>query len=187
MFYTLSHVPHPIVLRQLMDPWNAYMYVLCMYICMYKVVQIWPGLFVCKQVTVCPGHIWTTLYYVCIYVCVYVCMYRCTFIRLVQTEDRVDLALIPRVVVSLGTAVGTWLRHRQTVGGNLVRTNGRAVSVQTSHVTRAGAATCAAVMWCGWPRTTGQDGSHRNCDCNCMGDVNVQRWPWRQRCNWLIP
>ena len=27
----------------------------------YKVVQIWPGLFVCKQVTVCPGHIWTTL------------------------------------------------------------------------------------------------------------------------------
>ena len=30
----------------------------------YKVVQIWPGLIVCKQVTVCPGHIWTTLYYV---------------------------------------------------------------------------------------------------------------------------
>ena len=29
----------------------------------YKVVQIWPGLFVCKQVTVCPGHIWTTFYY----------------------------------------------------------------------------------------------------------------------------
>ena len=28
----------------------------------YKVVQIWPGLFVCKQVTVCSGHIWTTLY-----------------------------------------------------------------------------------------------------------------------------
>ena len=25
-------------------------------------VQIWPGLFVCKQVTVCPDHIWTTLY-----------------------------------------------------------------------------------------------------------------------------
>ena len=25
-------------------------------------VQIWPGLIVCKQVTVCPGHIWTTLY-----------------------------------------------------------------------------------------------------------------------------
>jgi hypothetical protein len=23
----------------------------------YKVVQILPGLFVCKQVTVCPGHI----------------------------------------------------------------------------------------------------------------------------------
>jgi hypothetical protein len=41
----------------------------------------------------------------CIYM--YVCTYRCTFIRLVQTEDRVDLALIPRVVVSLGTAVGT--------------------------------------------------------------------------------
>jgi hypothetical protein len=29
---------------------------------MYKVVQIWPGLIVCKQATVCPGHIWTTLY-----------------------------------------------------------------------------------------------------------------------------
>jgi hypothetical protein len=29
----------------------------------YKVVQIWPGLIVCKQVTVCPGHIWTTLYF----------------------------------------------------------------------------------------------------------------------------
>jgi hypothetical protein len=27
---------------------------------LYKVVQIWPELFVCKQVTVCPGHIWTT-------------------------------------------------------------------------------------------------------------------------------
>jgi hypothetical protein len=26
------------------------------------VVQIWPGLFVCKEVTACPGHIWTTLY-----------------------------------------------------------------------------------------------------------------------------
>jgi hypothetical protein len=31
----------------------------------YKVVQIWPGRFVCKQVTVCPGHIWTTLYLSC--------------------------------------------------------------------------------------------------------------------------
>jgi hypothetical protein len=31
---------------------------------MYKVVQIWPGLIVSKQVTVCPGHIWTTLYIV---------------------------------------------------------------------------------------------------------------------------
>jgi hypothetical protein len=28
----------------------------------YKVLQIWPGLIVCKLVTVCPGHIWTTLY-----------------------------------------------------------------------------------------------------------------------------
>jgi hypothetical protein len=35
----------------------------CLFSChKYKVVQIWPGLFVCKQVTVCPGHIWTTLY-----------------------------------------------------------------------------------------------------------------------------
>jgi hypothetical protein len=29
----------------------------------YKVVQMWPGLIVCILVTVCPGHIWTTLYY----------------------------------------------------------------------------------------------------------------------------
>jgi hypothetical protein len=31
-------------------------------VCKYKVVLIWPGRFVCKQVTLCPGHIWTTLY-----------------------------------------------------------------------------------------------------------------------------
>ena len=36
----------------------------------YKVVQIWPGLFVCKQVTVCPGHIWTTLYFGVLRFCV---------------------------------------------------------------------------------------------------------------------
>jgi hypothetical protein len=30
---------------------------------LYKVVQIWPGQFVCKQVTVCPSHIWTTFYF----------------------------------------------------------------------------------------------------------------------------
>jgi hypothetical protein len=29
---------------------------------MYNVVQIWSGLFVCKQVALCSGHIWTTLY-----------------------------------------------------------------------------------------------------------------------------
>ena len=29
---------------------------------LYKVVQIWPGLFVCKQAGYSPGHIWTTLY-----------------------------------------------------------------------------------------------------------------------------
>ena len=28
----------------------------------YKVVQIWPGLFVCKSGDISPGHIWTTLY-----------------------------------------------------------------------------------------------------------------------------
>jgi hypothetical protein len=33
------------------------------HVAIYKVVQIWPGLIVCKQVTVCPGHIWTTLYF----------------------------------------------------------------------------------------------------------------------------
>jgi hypothetical protein len=32
------------------------------FFCMYRVVQIWPGRLVCKQVTVCPSHIWTTLY-----------------------------------------------------------------------------------------------------------------------------
>jgi hypothetical protein len=36
--------------------------ILCPENAIYKVVQIWPGRFVCKQVTVCPGHIWTTLY-----------------------------------------------------------------------------------------------------------------------------
>ena len=35
----------------------------------YKVVKIWPGLFVCKQVTVCPGHIWTTSYFNIIFPC----------------------------------------------------------------------------------------------------------------------
>jgi hypothetical protein len=35
---------------------------ICKYEPMYKVVQIWPRLTVCKLVTVCPGHIWTTLY-----------------------------------------------------------------------------------------------------------------------------
>jgi len=29
----------------------------------YKVVQIWLGLFVCKSGDISPGHIWTTLYY----------------------------------------------------------------------------------------------------------------------------
>ena len=28
----------------------------------YNVVQIWPGLFVCKSGDISPGHIWTTLY-----------------------------------------------------------------------------------------------------------------------------
>ena len=30
---------------------------------LYKVVQIWPGLFVCKQAGYSPGHILTTLYF----------------------------------------------------------------------------------------------------------------------------
>jgi hypothetical protein len=49
-------------------------------ICKYKVVQIWPGLFVCKQVTVCPGHFWTTLY---IYIKCH-CENHCTVSRLVR-------------------------------------------------------------------------------------------------------
>jgi hypothetical protein len=40
---------------------------------MYKVVQIWPGLFVCKPVTVSPGHIWTLFLCVCIYIYIYIC------------------------------------------------------------------------------------------------------------------
>jgi hypothetical protein len=49
------------------DSWSATKYTPTQCFCLththwYKVVQIWPGLFVCKQVTVCPGHIWTTLY-----------------------------------------------------------------------------------------------------------------------------
>jgi hypothetical protein len=36
---------------------------ICRSVHSYKLVQIWPGRFVCKQVTVCRGHIWTTLYY----------------------------------------------------------------------------------------------------------------------------
>jgi len=35
----------------------------CVYDFKYKVVQIWPGLFVCKSGDISPGHIWTTLYY----------------------------------------------------------------------------------------------------------------------------
>jgi len=34
---------------------------------MYKVVQIWPGLFVCKSGDIGPSHIWTTLYFKYIY------------------------------------------------------------------------------------------------------------------------
>jgi hypothetical protein len=47
----------------------------------YKVVQIWPGLIVCKQVTVCPGHIWTTLYIACLALTMYVQEYFCTTLR----------------------------------------------------------------------------------------------------------
>jgi hypothetical protein len=36
------------------------------YVYRYKVVYIWPVLIVCKLVTVCPGHIWTTLYIACL-------------------------------------------------------------------------------------------------------------------------
>jgi hypothetical protein len=50
-----------------------------MYVCMYKVVQIWPGQTVTCLHTNSPGHIWTTLY-VCVYVCVYVCMYVCMYV-----------------------------------------------------------------------------------------------------------
>jgi hypothetical protein len=48
-------------------PWQQWLYKnVSMLRYTYKVVQIWPGLFVCKQVTVCPGHIWTTLYIACL-------------------------------------------------------------------------------------------------------------------------
>ena len=56
----------------------------------YKVVQIWPGLFVCKQVTVCPGHIWTTLYirtflYIYIYTYVYIYTYKHVYLHYTYT------------------------------------------------------------------------------------------------------
>ena len=51
---------HTTVGRTPLDEWSARRR--SRYLTIYKVVQIWPGLIVCKQVTVCPGHIWTTLY-----------------------------------------------------------------------------------------------------------------------------
>ena len=60
------------VLQDISWPSNIIMFLLILYhgwtkklgilYYIYKVVQIWPGLIVCKQVTVCPSHIWTTLY-----------------------------------------------------------------------------------------------------------------------------
>jgi hypothetical protein len=38
------------------------MLLVCDYVCMYKVVQIWPGQTVTCLHTNSPGHIWTTLY-----------------------------------------------------------------------------------------------------------------------------
>ena len=49
---------------------NIHTLLVCMYVCMYKVVQIWPGQTVTCLHTNRPGHIWTTLY-----VCKYVCMF----------------------------------------------------------------------------------------------------------------
>jgi hypothetical protein len=59
----------------------------------YKVVQIWPRRFVCKQVTVCPGHIWTTLYntptriiYIYIYIYIYIRIYKYTYMYVKQVQ-----------------------------------------------------------------------------------------------------
>jgi hypothetical protein len=60
-----STAPCSLSLRYMALNSNIFMQVLVMNLwssCMYKVVQIWPGLIVCKQVTVRPCHIWTTLY-----------------------------------------------------------------------------------------------------------------------------
>ena len=39
---------------------------------LYKVVQIWPGLFTIVYTQISPGHIWTTLYiYIYIYIYIY--------------------------------------------------------------------------------------------------------------------
>jgi hypothetical protein len=54
---------------------------------LYKVVQIWPRLFVCKQVTVCPGHIWTTLYKVHDKLKLTTIKHNITFISITQTEQ----------------------------------------------------------------------------------------------------
>jgi hypothetical protein len=63
---------HPV--HFLSNPCNCSFYCRTCF-CIYKVVQMWPGLFVCKQVTVCPDHIWTTLYYNLLYF-IYCSMYR---------------------------------------------------------------------------------------------------------------
>ena len=60
----------------------------------YKVVQIWPGLFVCKQVTVCPGHIWTTLYNECVFLPQFFCMQNARFLRRILLSSLVPLDVL---------------------------------------------------------------------------------------------
>jgi hypothetical protein len=63
--FPVSIIPSVLYTHQFIDLFTHYRYLIISaedIIVKYKMVQIWPGLFVCKQVTVCSGHIWTTLY-----------------------------------------------------------------------------------------------------------------------------
>jgi hypothetical protein len=80
----------------------------------YKVVQIWPGLIVCKQVTVCPGHIWTTLYmFYCKRTCWFSITHHC-FTRLVTST--VCTYVVAKQILALRIIMNTFLvAHYQSL------------------------------------------------------------------------
>jgi hypothetical protein len=76
----------------------------------YKVVQIWPGLIVCEQAAISPGHIWTTLYIVspAIYEIIYEAlgiyvMHWSMYIKHASTDvcQRTETALISKELTQL--------------------------------------------------------------------------------------